>query len=321
MIKRDFLSELKELAFASRLRRLSERLGRDVGRIYKELDVPFEAKWFSLFYLLSKYSPLSVTDAAVRLGISHAAVNQLAAQMERRNLISSEKSAEDERCRLLRISPSGKKRAKALVPVWNVIKQETEKLINAVDRNFLDALAAIETELDRSGMFERVMLSMDMTPHLKIEILPYRPAYKKHFKGINEIWLEKYFGIEAEDRRQLEDPNGQIIRKGGQILFAKVGNEIVGTCALVNHSNKIKELAKMGVTPEARGYGVGRRLAEEVILLARESGAEKLYLLTAPELKAAVKLYLDLGFKRKETTPLSACKYERCTFAMELELR
>ena len=316
----DFLIELKELAFASRLRRLSDRLGRDVGRIYGDLQIRFEAKWFTLFYLLSKYSPLSVTAAAYRLGLSHAAINKLSSQMEKEGLIKWRKSTSDERRRMLRLSAKGRSLAKNLSPVWEIVCQETKEFIKSVDAKFLEQLRDLEKELDKNDMHQRVLQALNIKPARQIEILPYRPAFKKYFRSINEEWLKKYFRVESEDHRQLNDPNGQIIRKGGQILFAKVDGQIVGTCALVRHQAGLLELCKMGVLSGAHGLGIGQRLVEEVVSLAKKSGANRLFLLTAPELEAAFKIYKQLGFKRKKRTPLPECKYQRRTFAMELDL-
>lgn len=50
----DLIHELGELALATRLKRLSERLSSDVSKIYKESDVDFEAKWFLILSLLEK---------------------------------------------------------------------------------------------------------------------------------------------------------------------------------------------------------------------------------------------------------------------------
>jgi 2-hydroxychromene-2-carboxylate isomerase len=74
----DLIIELGELALASRLKRLSERLMRDVSRVYRELDEPFEARWFPLLRALLEESPQGVTQVARALGLTHPAVNQLA---------------------------------------------------------------------------------------------------------------------------------------------------------------------------------------------------------------------------------------------------
>jgi GNAT superfamily N-acetyltransferase len=57
-------------------------------------------------------------------------------------------------------------------------------------------------------------------------------------------------------------------------------------------------LRALAVAPEARGYGLGRRLSEAAIGRARAIGAPILSLHNARFQAAARKLYLDLGFVR-----------------------
>lgn len=57
------------------------------------------------------------------------------------------------------------------------------------------------------------------------------------------------------------------------------------------------EMKRMYVKPEARGLGLGRKLAESIIGQARTYGYTEMWLDTIPELETAVKLYLTLGFK------------------------
>ena len=38
-----------------------------------------------------------------------------------------------------------------------------------------------------------------------VEIIPYKSEYSKDFKAISYAWLDKYFGIEEEDRLVLEN--------------------------------------------------------------------------------------------------------------------
>jgi putative acetyltransferase len=57
------------------------------------------------------------------------------------------------------------------------------------------------------------------------------------------------------------------------------------------------ELVKMYLLPEARGLGLGRLLIEKCLQFAKESGYNKVYLETMPELKNALKVYEKMGFK------------------------
>lgn len=54
----------------------------------------------------------------------------------------------------------------------------------------------------------------------------------------------------------------------------------------------------LGVTPRARGRGIGRQLSIKCIELAREAGHENVVLHTTQPMRAAWALYEDLGFAR-----------------------
>ncbi|MCD8165408.1 MAG: hypothetical protein LUE93_04325 [Bacteroides sp.] len=52
---------------------------------------------------------------------------------------------------------------------------------------------------------------------LRIEL--YRPEYKKDFVRLNSAWIETFFHLESSDHIVLNDPEGTILDKGGQIFF------------------------------------------------------------------------------------------------------
>ena len=51
------------------------------------------------------------------------------------------------------------------------------------------------------------------------------------------------------------------------------------------------------LAPELRGHGLGRRLLDELLELAREAGYERLTLATFADLKGAAHLYREAGFR------------------------
>jgi DNA-binding MarR family transcriptional regulator/ribosomal protein S18 acetylase RimI-like enzyme len=313
----DLISELGELAFASRLRRLSERLHSDGSRIYGELALDFQARWFPVLYLLSRQSPMAVTEVADALRLTHPAVNQIAAAMAKKGLLTSSKDRHDERRRLLKLSKKGEKVAATLRPVWTEIENATRDLLQEVGSNLLEAIGRIESELDRISMYDRVMSRLRAADEARVDIIEYSSKYKKHFRDLNYEWLNEYFCVEPEDELILSDPETQVIGKGGRVLFAKLNGQVVGTGALLKLDARTYELAKMAVSKEHRGHHIGLKIAEAALALARSLKATRVILHTSPQLAIAVSLYRRLGFREIE----SESKYSRCTIAMELALK
>ncbi len=314
----DWIHELGPLAFASRLKRLSERLYRDVAGVYQQLDTEMEPRWFPLLRLLSARGPLSVTEAAAELKLTHPAVNQIATAMRGRGLVRSRRGRGDERRRVLSLSAKGHRLVSELEPIWKVIRRCTQELIDESRVDLLAALDRVEASLEGRGMAERIGDSIPRLRTASFEIVDYRPAYRKWFERLNREWLERDFTVEPRDAKLLADPNGRIIRKGGCILFAVTNGSPVGTAALLRIDGETFELAKMAVTETQRRRGIGRALAEAVVARARFLGARTVLLHTSPELKAAIRLYRSLGFRRDRSRRFGEIPYARETIRMVL---
>jgi GNAT superfamily N-acetyltransferase len=151
-----------------------------------------------------------------------------------------------------------------------------------------------------------------------VEIISYQPELGEFFKSISYDWLEKYFGIEDTDREVLENHKKNIIDQGGHILFAKVKNEIVGTCALINHGEGIYELAKLGVLESHQGLRLGEQLVEAIIETAKGLKAKYVVLESSNRLKKALQLYEKLGFL--EDKYLIQEPFSRCNVQLMLKL-
>ena len=129
-----------------------------------------------------------------------------------------------------------------------------------------------------------------------LQIVDFSPSYADAFLRLNEEWLEKYFWVEDIDRTVLTDPQGQIIDHGGHILFARLGNDIVGTAALKHHGDATFELTKMAVTAARQVAGIGRALMSASIERFDSAGGKMLYLETHSSLSTAIGLYKSAGF-------------------------
>ncbi|KMQ66661.1 MarR family transcriptional regulator [Chryseobacterium angstadtii] len=153
----------------------------------------------------------------------------------------------------------------------------------------------------------------------EVKIVDYEPQYKQAFKALNEEWIRTFFTMEASDYKLLDNPEEEIINKGGHIVFALLNNEPVGTCALVKMKDEplAFELSKMAVSPKAQGKKIGYLVGQALVDKARELKAESIFLETNSVLVPAIKLYEKLGF---EHLPLSGSAYERCDTQMLLKI-
>jgi putative acetyltransferase len=86
----------------------------------------------------------------------------------------------------------------------------------------------------------------------------------------------------------------------GLLLLALVGGEVAGCCALrpldtVDIANAA-EMKRLYVRPAFRGLGLGRDLAQAVLIGAQQIGYDSVLLDTLDDMEAARSLYEDLGF-------------------------
>ncbi len=150
-----------------------------------------------------------------------------------------------------------------------------------------------------------------------MEIKPFDTQHATAFKTLNIEWLETYFYVEPYDLEVLSNPDKYIIDKGGYIFMAVANNEVLGTVALMpTKDDKVLELTKMAVTPEARGLGIGQKLIEHCLAFAKTKNLPKLILYSNRILENAIYIYKKWGFKE---IPLEKdAAYERANIKMEI---
>lgn len=152
----DLIKELEELALATRLKRLQERLSSDVSRIYKESSFDFEAKWFPILELLRRREHLSIVEISQVLQLSHPAVVQFAEQLMKKGYIVADKDPSDARRRILNLSEDGRKLLEKLEPLLQIIKEENRKWLQEANVDLLNVIEKLEAALDRASIYTRI---------------------------------------------------------------------------------------------------------------------------------------------------------------------
>ncbi|MDO7847900.1 GNAT family N-acetyltransferase [Hymenobacter sp. M29] len=140
-----------------------------------------------------------------------------------------------------------------------------------------------------------------------VAIIDFEPAHRAAFEALNHElnpeWITRYFYIEGSDQKPVDNPQQYIVERGGHILMAVCGGEIVGTCALVKEHDGVYELARLAVAPTAQRRGIGWALGQGMLGKARQLGARRVEVLTISTLLPALKLYDKLGFRAASLMP------------------
>ena len=158
------------------------------------------------------------------------------------------------------------------------------------------------------------------TAGVELIIRPLRDAADANaFRALNEEWIARYFVLEEQDRRQLDDPVAAYLDPGGEILIAEFHGRPVGCVALVPDGTGAYELSKMAISPALRGRGAGRALLRAAIDHAREMGARSLFLGSSKRLANAVHLYETAGFEHVAPETIHM-PYARADVFMQLVL-
>ncbi|GGH71796.1 DNA-binding MarR family transcriptional regulator [Filimonas zeae] len=154
----NFYQSLGVLVFGSRLKRLSDAFLSDVNRIYKSHDIPFEASWFPVFYLLSQQEAVSISDIATQLEVSHSAASQLVSSLQEKKILKTATTPDDARKKLVTFSPKGRKILAQVLPVWTALQQAMEQLIQEGEhsKHLLSAITDIENRLEQTPLLSRI---------------------------------------------------------------------------------------------------------------------------------------------------------------------
>lgn len=125
----------------------------------------------------------------------------------------------------------------------------------------------------------------DSLDHLTLQL-------SSRFKGRNDKFDARVKAVIEHPAAHLflavRESDGKTV---GCVMFTEVYTPLE-SYAFVDH---------MVVAEEARGKGLGRRLLEEVEIVAKEIGLDRLHAFARPQRAAAHALYKSFGFLPKET--------------------
>lgn len=316
----EFFNRTGKLAIGSRLRMLTDKITVDAALIYKMFGVDLKPKWFPVFFVLANGEAMTITSIAKEIGHSHPSVSNIIKEMVAKGLVKETKDKSDGRRNVVMLSAKGKKISESFTEQCVDVTAAIERITRQTRNDLWEAIEEWENLLSEKSLLQRVKEEKKARNAKDIKIVPYEPCYQSAFKTLTEEWINAHWQMEEADKKAVEHPQEYIIDRGGAIFVALYKEQPVGVCALykLNGSTYDYELAKLAVSPEVQGKGLGEQLCETVINKAIEQGGKKIFLESNTLLKSAIHLYRKLGFKElAEYHPA----YARGNIQMELVVK
>ncbi|MEY2401241.1 MAG: hypothetical protein QOJ08_1352 [Ilumatobacteraceae bacterium] len=128
-----------------------------------------------------------------------------------------------------------------------------------------------------------------------IEVHEIRPDLLDAVRALILSGLAEHWGtVDPALNRDLDDLTSSYAL--GKTLVACDGGLVVGTGTVVRRDDWSGELVRMAVAPSHRRGGVGRRLVEELVAVARSWGMSRVLLETTADWTEVVRFYQRCGF-------------------------
>lgn len=306
-----------ELGLGTRMRRLIESMATGLERVYDEADIDFKTGSFYAVYAILERGPLTINEIATHAGFSHSAVSQTVKKLVAAGIFDTRPMA-DGRQKQVFLTEQGEELVERLKPLWHAMEEVVKDGIEEAGIDFLAALTGLEAAFAKISVYDRLQQKLNAPAGKRpFTIENYDARWRQAFYDHNVRWLREFFRVEPIDKKVLSNPEETILAKGGEIFFAVVDGEAVGTVALKLEDAGVFELTKLGVDPRVQQGGMGRALCQKVIDRFVARGGKTLFLETNTKLTPAIKLYEKLGFVEKPNPHNSP--YERSNYYMEWE--
>lgn len=153
-----------------------------------------------------------------------------------------------------------------------------------------------------------------------------REARDEEMGGVRGLMEEyaSWLGLDLSFQdfaRECRELPGEYAPPAGALLVALVGGELGGMVALRPRGEGRCEMKRLYVRPNARGLGLGRALANQVLAEARQRGYHEIVLDTLPVMQDAQQLYGRLGFRDIEpyySSPVAGTRFMALTLTVPI---
>ena len=297
------------------VRRFNRLYTRRIGALRPGLlDSPFSLAEARLLYELAHRERPAAAELARDLGLDAGYLSRLLRGLERRRLISRERSKSDARQSLLSLTAAGRRTFATLDTRSSAeVRAMLGKLSDAGQRRLVEAMRDVER-----------LLGAAPEPKVPYLLRPHRPGdmgwvvHRHAALYAQEYgWDERFEALVAKIVAKFIDGFDP---KRERCWIAERDGAIVGSAFLVKKSPTIAQLRMLYVEPDARGLGIGKRLVDECERFARDKGYKKIVLWTNSILHAARHIYEAAGYRLVAEEPHDSFGHRLVGQTWELKL-
>jgi len=297
------------------VRRFNRFWTRQIGVLQDGyLESPFSLTEVRVLYEFAHREETTASELSKELGLDAGYLSRILRGFEERGLIGKKSSEADGRRSILWLTEQGREAFATLdTRSHDEVGAMLGGLSPAEQGRLVEAMRTIEGLLGDQ-------------PELKVPYLlrPHQPGdmgWIVHRHGVLYAreygWDERFEALVAEivaEFIQQYDP------KRERCWIAERDGEIVGSVFLVKQSEEVGKLRLLLVEPSARGLGIGRRLVQECVRFAKQTGYGKITLWTNDVLRAARRIYEEAGFCIVHEKPHHSFGHDLIGQTWELEL-
>jgi DNA-binding MarR family transcriptional regulator len=148
-------------ALSCRLRRLSDRLDRDLRDVYQAYGVQFDPAWYPVVAALATHGPLSLSEVAECTGLNPTSVAALRSKLAAEGIVEVAQDPRDLRRQRLNLTPKARVLTSDLDGLWSAIGKASQALCAETVPDLLNELELVEMALSRRRMPARVKALLD----------------------------------------------------------------------------------------------------------------------------------------------------------------
>ncbi|RKH63551.1 MarR family winged helix-turn-helix transcriptional regulator [Corallococcus llansteffanensis] len=146
------------------LRHLTELLDGAVEKAYESLPLDYRPRYTPIVRTLIELGPASIRTVSTRAGISHSAVSQTVAQMEKRGLVTLRASDDDARERIIVLTPAAEAIVPALQRQWELTQAAAQAFEGELSMPLSQLLREAIEALERRPFDERLASTKPSKP-------------------------------------------------------------------------------------------------------------------------------------------------------------